>query len=101
LPFNRPQLWWPNGLGDQTLYDLSLELVLNGYGASDACDVRFGFRHVTSYVDEELKGRRFEVNGRPVFIRGGNWIVSDAMLRLSRERYRVEVCFPAAACGRR
>jgi mannosylglycoprotein endo-beta-mannosidase len=52
---------------------------------------------MTSYIDEELKGRRFEVNGRPVFIRGGNWIVSDAMLRLSKERYQVEVSSSAAA----
>ncbi|GAQ88413.1 glycoside hydrolase family 2 protein [Klebsormidium nitens] len=95
LDFDRPELWWPNGLGAPALYDLSLDLVLDGYGDSDSSEVRFGFRHVTSYIDPKLQGRRFEVNGRPVFIRGGNWIVSDAMLRLSKERYEEEMRFHA------
>lgn len=99
LDFDRPELWWPNGLGAPALYDLSLDLVLDGYGDSDASEVRFGFRHVTSYIDPELQGRRFEVNGRPVFIRGGNWIVSDAMLRLSKERYEVEASCEIVAFG--
>jgi len=40
--------------------------------------------------------RKFEVNGEPIFIRGGNWILSDALLRLSEERYNTEVAFHAA-----
>ena len=39
--------------------------------------------------------RKFEVNGEPIFIRGGNYIVSDALLRLSQERYDTEVGFHA------
>jgi len=33
------------------------------------------------------------VNGQKIFIKGGNWIVSDAMLRFSDERYDAEVRF--------
>ena len=39
--------------------------------------------------------RMFEVNGEPVFIRGGNWIVSDGLLRLSEDRYYTDVNFHA------
>ena len=39
--------------------------------------------------------RKFEVNGEAVFIRGGNYIVSDALLRLSQDRYDTEVGFHA------
>lgn len=39
--------------------------------------------------------RVFEVNGNPVFIRGGNYILSDGLLRLSEERYKTEVQFHA------
>lgn len=35
------------------------------------------------------------VNGEPVYIRGGNWIVSDGLLRLSKDRYETEVNFHA------
>lgn len=35
------------------------------------------------------------VNGEPIFIRGGNWIVSDGLLRLSKERYETDVGFHA------
>lgn len=36
------------------------------------------------------------MNGEAIFIRGGNWIVSDALLRLSKERYNAEIGFHAA-----
>lgn len=37
----------------------------------------------------------FKVNGQPIFIRGGNWILSDGLLRLSKERYRTDIKFHA------
>ena len=33
------------------------------------------------------------MNGEPVFIRGGNWIVSDGLLRLSEKRYKSDIDF--------
>ncbi|GBG76893.1 hypothetical protein CBR_g23107 [Chara braunii] len=99
-----PQLWWPNGLGKQPLYTLQISFeagVSNGapcYMESDSCSCRFGFRKIETCVDETLGGgRRFFVNGHPLFIRGGNWIVSHGMLWLSRERYQTEVGFHADA----
>ncbi|AAB70407.1 Contains similarity to Bos beta-mannosidase (gb/U46067) [Arabidopsis thaliana] len=37
----------------------------------------------------------FKINGEPIFIRGGNWILSDGLLRLSKERYRTDIKFHA------
>lgn len=37
----------------------------------------------------------FKVNGQPIFIRGGNWILSDGLLRLSKERYKTDIRFHA------
>lgn len=37
----------------------------------------------------------FEVNGEPIFIRGGNWILSDGLLRLSKKRYNTDIKFHA------
>lgn len=39
--------------------------------------------------------RLFKVNGQPVFIRGGNWILSDALLRLTKKRYQTDIKFHA------
>jgi len=40
--------------------------------------------------------RVFKINGQPVFLRGGNWIGTDAMFRFSADekRYRDEVRMP-------
>ncbi|CAI5488592.1 unnamed protein product [Closterium sp. Naga37s-1] len=64
---------------------------------SDVWSSKFGFRQIDSYVDEGTGGRVFFINGCPLFIRGTNWIVSDAMLRLSAERYWAEMKLFACA----
>ena len=35
------------------------------------------------------------MNGQLIFIRGGNWILSDCLLRLSKERYKTDIKFHA------
>lgn len=92
---SNPRLWWPNGYGAQELYDADFSVNVAGYGRSDAETVRFGVREITSDIDSSTQGRVFSVNGQQIFIRGGNWICSDAMLRLSTKRYRDEVRFHA------
>lgn len=42
-----------------------------------------------------LLDRLFKVNGQPIFIRGGNWILSDGLLRLSKKRYKTDIKFHA------
>jgi len=86
-----PQLWWPNGVGSQPLYNIEFSFVLNGNSLSDKENVSFGIRETGTRFDEKLGARIFSVNGQDVFIKGGNWIASDAMLRLSPERYEAEV----------
>lgn len=39
--------------------------------------------------------RLFKVNDQPIFIRGGNWILSDGLLRLSDKRYKTDIKFHA------
>lgn len=95
LSVTTPRLWWPNGLGAQELYTLTLNVVVIGYGLSDSEQARFGIREITSDTNSPLGGRVFRINGEQLFIRGGNWIASDGMLRLSAERYRAEVRFHA------
>ncbi|MCY1722456.1 hypothetical protein OU798_19055 [Prolixibacteraceae bacterium Z1-6] len=90
IKIENPKLWWPNGLGEQNQYKLELSFEQNNL-SSDKETVSFGIRETDTYFDKEVGGRVFLVNGQKVFIKGGNWIASDAMLRLLPERYEAEV----------
>ena len=90
IKINNPKLWWPNGMGEPVLYQLELSFE-QGEIISDKESFNFGIRENDSYFDEIVGARVFLINGQKVFIKGGNWIASDAMLRLSPERYEAEV----------
>lgn len=93
--FYKPLLWWPNGMGKQSLYNVEITINVKGFGESDLWSHRFGFRKIESHIDSATGGRLFKVNGEPIFIRGGNWILSDGLLRLSKERYKTDIKFHA------
>lgn len=90
IQFDNPQLWWPNGYGDAHLYQLRLRLEIEG-SVSDTEAFQFGIRENGHYFDEKSGGRVFLVNGQKIFIKGGNWISSDMLLRHTVERYEAEV----------
>jgi mannosylglycoprotein endo-beta-mannosidase len=95
LPDNvlkNPRLWWPNGYGKQDLYDISVQFLSNGT-LFDSENIRFGIREIQTSWNKETKSRQISVNGQKIFMKGGNWIISDAMLRFSQERYDAEVRF--------
>ncbi|XP_045813525.1 mannosylglycoprotein endo-beta-mannosidase [Trifolium pratense] len=95
LFFYKPDLWWPNGMGKQSLYNVSISIDVKGFGESDSWSHYFGFRKIESHIDDATGGRLFKVNGEPIFIRGGNWILSDGLLRLSKKRYSTDIKFHA------
>jgi beta-galactosidase/beta-glucuronidase/archaellum component FlaF (FlaF/FlaG flagellin family) len=140
LVLDNPKLWWPNGYGNQPLYQLKLS---TNKGSEKT--VRFGIREMSyelmvdtpqkhgvriDYSPTDVKNKRplfvfdkhilrndsnnssvvlpqlrngvsisnfnqlsssnpylfIKVNGVPIFIKGGNWGMDDAMKRVSRER---------------
>ena len=90
-----PLLWWPNGMGDQPLYNIMFEFISEDGKKMDSEQTTFGIRATGHYFDNKIKAQVFTVNGQKVFIKGGNWIASDALLRLSKERYEAEIRFHA------
>ncbi|MCD6010756.1 MAG: glycosyl hydrolase [Flavipsychrobacter sp.] len=86
-----PKLWWPNGYGSQNLYKLKVKFLINGRQVSDEEEVTFGVRELKTVWNTHTNSREIRVNGQKIFIKGGNWITSDAMLRFSKERYDAEV----------
>jgi mannosylglycoprotein endo-beta-mannosidase len=91
IKIENPLLWWPNGMGDQPLYNMKIEFIAQDGTIIDAEEVTFGIRETGNYFDDKIRSQIFTVNGQKVFIKGGNWIASDALLRLSEERYEAEV----------
>lgn len=91
IKIKEPRLWWPNGMGPQGLTIADLWVILDKDIVSHTARVEFGIREVTSEPDPKTGGRIFYVNGQKVFIKGGNWVASDMLLRLSPERYKAEV----------
>ena len=90
IKIENPKLWWPNGMGAQDLYPLEIRFEQNEI-LSDSEKLHFGIRQTDNYFDNEVGGRVFLVNGQKVFVKGGNWISSDLLLRHTPERYEAEV----------
>jgi len=80
-------LWWPNGYGDQPLYDL--EVTAGGIGGHTVTE-RVGFRDVELVVEPDDVGTSFyfEINGERVFAKGANTIPTAPLYGdVSEERY--------------
>jgi len=89
LRIDHPRLWWPNGYGAQNLYKLHLVFTV-GRKVSDVQDTDFGIRKIT-YSVPGTDNLTISVNGVPIFIRGGDWGLDEALKRIPRERLETEI----------
>ena len=81
-----PQLWWPNGLGKQPLYRVTVRLA-----TGDTRVWRIGLRTMTVSREKDEWGEEFchVVNGMKVFAMGADYIPEDNILaRVTPERTR-------------
>jgi len=89
LNIKNPQFWWPAGLGDQPLYEVTVD-VLAGRTCHEHVSRRIGLCRFTS-ESVTCGGRvqqRFQVNGHPLFLKGASWVPADVYAgRLTRVEY--------------
>lgn len=96
LIIKNPRLWWPIHKGKQELYDLSFKVIDQKGNLLDSIATRFGIREITSNTETPDKSRTFYINGKPVFIKGTNWLPEN-MLRNTDERTYAELRYTAQA----
>ena len=108
LRIDRPELWWPAGLGAQKLHRLTMEFESGG-AVSDSQTASVGIREISGelYGDAPRMGEVYDNNGgfvnlktdtrpfllrvnrQPILIRGAGW-APEMLLRTSVDRLRAE-----------
>lgn len=89
LHVTNPKLWWPNGFGPQNLHRMRLAFVDNGR-ESDVQTVTFGIRKIT-YSVPGSENLTLSVNGVPIFCKGGDWGIDEAMKREPYKRLDAQI----------
>ncbi|MBK3519119.1 beta-mannosidase [Carboxylicivirga marina] len=93
-----PELWWSNGLGEAHLYQLKGELQTTA--GIETFSHTLGIRSIELVRENDEVGRSFyfKLNGKPVFMKGANYIPNDVFLdRVSPEKYE-HIIKSAADC---
>lgn len=109
IMLDEPRLWWPNGLGEQHLYELIVKVLDKNGTILDEATESFGIRelryekNLSCGEDEEYNdlqaiddwdygavktkklngqvrpGLLVYINGQRVFLKGGNWVPCDLL----------------------
>ncbi len=90
LEIKDPKLWWPNGMGEQALYNVNVYLSDEKGTELDQESIRIGLRTLELVLEDDEWGQsfKFAANGVAFFAKGANWIPADTFVsRLEEEDY--------------
>ncbi len=81
LELAHPEFWWPNGYGEQALYEL--QVAATGDDGEAVCTRKVGFRRVEFRANAGAEASALPytavVNGIPVPLTGWNWVPADTL----------------------
>ncbi len=88
-----PKLWWPNGYGEPNLY--TCEVICKvGEELTDTKEITFGIRQYEYRFERNVAGwpvMTFYINGQKLFVKGGNWGMSEYLLRTDDSEYEQKI----------
>lgn len=90
--FDNPELWWPNGYGEQHLYDVEVSFTSDGK-TSDVKKVKSGVREMSYSVENNILD--IFVNGRRLIGNGGNWGYPEIYNNYRGREYDIAVAYHA------
>ncbi len=93
LIINHPRLWWPNGYGEPNLYTCKLTCTVDGK-VSDEKEITFGIKKYEYKMVDNVVGYpvlTFFINGQKIFLKGGNWGMSEYLLRCHGREYEPKI----------
>ena len=85
---DKPLLWWPNGMGDQNMYEFAVKVRVNKY--KDIVKRQIGLRTVVLDRSLDVYGSKFQfiVNGVKMFAKGVNYIPPESFITsMTDEKY--------------
>lgn len=88
----RPRLWWSNGLGEPYLYSFVTRVTVGN--ETEESRHRIGLRSLKLIQEPDEYGTSlaFELNGKPVFMKGVDMVPLDNFLpRITKEKYEKHV----------
>lgn len=87
-----PRLWYPNGMGEQPLYDVNIRLYYN----EKLCDMQSFKTGIRVFTAGRTAGKRyrlrwndfrFKINGKDFFLKGMNWMPVDFLYNIDPKEY--------------
>ncbi|WP_106829743.1 galactose-binding domain-containing protein [Parabacteroides pacaensis] len=93
LVIDNPKLWWPNGYGEPHLYTCKLTCSVDGK-VSDEKNITFGIKKYEYKMIDNAVGYpvlTFFINGQKIYVKGGNWGMSEYLLRCHGKEYETKI----------